>query len=202
MINWRTYNPPGSYDGGTALDDLESRTTSAQQRAAYAPYPVTYTHELAHQLNAQLRNQLGPAYNAAYCGQGRYVAYVEPTGVTLAHVAAQVVAYRNSTYRLYLVQQQRYWQRQPLYVLDEWSCYLLGSRQAKDTQQPDPSSDQRCAWFAYYSVALIHAIRQHQPSYQHLQELELFVIDRLIYMDTLLGISQSIINLLEWKSYE
>lgn len=83
-------------------------------------------HEATHQTNNYLNNKwgfYGKKRYAIYCLQGRIVALHEPP-IRLAEVAAAVPSVdRGAGYQTYLINQQRYWNDNPLYVLDEWCSY-------------------------------------------------------------------------------
>jgi hypothetical protein len=94
--------------------------------------PVGHTptdlHENTHTLHSELRNKYGNKYNAMYRGDGSAFILLEPQ-VTLATIAVAIPQpLRGMSYNLYLVQQQRWWNQQPLYLIDELGAYLSGSR--------------------------------------------------------------------------
>src|SRR6202011_4236139 len=78
-----------------------------------------------HGVHSALRNRHHlPAF---YPGDGR-CALVEAPAVTLAEVAAAVPQqWRGGRYKLYLVTQCKDWNREPLYVWDEWVAYNNGT---------------------------------------------------------------------------
>ena len=102
------------------LGDIESRLPDGH------PYKdrdkMTWGHEGTHGINARLRNGL-KNYNAAYLLGGWVYFQSEPT-TTLSIVKNNVPqALRGGVFDLYLIEQQRYWNSQPLYILDEFSAY-------------------------------------------------------------------------------
>lgn len=110
----------------------------------------TWAHETTHGLHARLRGYRG-THNACYCLGGRYVVLPEPR-ITLAQVAAAVpVKRRGSRFRNYLVSQQRWWNRQPLYIFDEWFAYYNDALVARELGR----KPQDGAWeFTYYAEAV------------------------------------------------
>jgi thiol-disulfide isomerase/thioredoxin len=84
-------------------------------------------HEACHAFHAQLRNQYGKP--TVYLGGG-LAAVVDEPPVRLSEVASAVVdaGMRGPSYDLYLVQAQRWWDRQPTYILDEGAAYLAGTQ--------------------------------------------------------------------------
>lgn len=86
---------------------------------------ITWAHETSHGIAARLRSQYGG--NAFYVLNDRAVLLKEPN-TTLREVANRVPqSLRGSSYRLYLIDQQRYWNNQPLYICDEWVAYANGA---------------------------------------------------------------------------
>lgn len=116
------------------LDDLE------RHLPARHPYRSTdkmhYAHEATHGVNAGIRNSHGPRDNAAYLLGDRAWVMPEPS-TTLSAVAGAVPrSLRGGGYNLYLQRQQRYWNDQPLYILDEWSAYRNGTLMGDEAGLP------------------------------------------------------------------
>lgn len=122
-----------------------------------------------YDLNVSLGN-----VNAAYCLEGRYLLLPEPS-CRLSQIAQAVPqSWRGMSYQLYLVQQQRYWDGQPLYVLDEWTAYLNGLATALDAQGGDGQySDvlQAVEFFGYGMVLLAYVSRLSYGSLAELQRI-------------------------------
>lgn len=134
-------------------------------------------HEDCHYLNSEVRQQYGGTgnINAAYIGNGCAAIFFEPN-IKLSHIAVNVPRnLRGSCYNLYLLKQQKYWNNEPLYVLDEWSAYMARERikQYRDTSQ---SHNLYCiAQFMVYSYVLTDVIRERDKNYKEIEELEDFV---------------------------
>jgi len=174
-------NPGAQRTGIEMLDDIAQRTAPGYSYRRDLG-SVHWAHETVHQLNSDMRNhwvrRYGGRVNAIYCGKGR-VAVLEEPRLTLATVAAAVPgAFRGSTYNLYLVQQQQYWNQEPLYIFDEWACYLLGSQVALDMAQmgrPPPNESltfENSVRFAAYGQTLLRLVRSRQADYRDLEKLE------------------------------
>ena len=94
---------------------------------------ATWAHEVSHLISADVRIKYRrennfPNINAFYVLESRAVVLNEPD-LTLAQVAAKIPAKdRGRLYQMYLVQQQRHWNKQPLYVCDEWVCYFIDAK--------------------------------------------------------------------------
>jgi hypothetical protein len=102
--------------------------------------------------------------------------------LTLAQVAAAVPAdMRGGSYSLYLVQQRRHWNGQPLYILDEWVAYLNGTEIAVEYAEAGvrlPNETLTAEYtheFSAYAMELLH-LAWRLPSYVGEREkLESFV---------------------------
>lgn len=160
---------------GAVLADVDSRLP-AKGLTSSATYrdndPITWTHEATHGVNSLVRNTYAPngsEYNAAYCLNGRAAVIREPRPVTLSEVARMVPAALRGqqTFNLYLVQQRRYWNDCPLYMLDEWSAYTNGADQwvqyKKAGRQHSSASELLfTAHFAIYSLCMAAAVDASQ----------------------------------------
>jgi hypothetical protein len=110
---------------GTFLADVEAHLPPDLGLRYRDRDRVTWCHETTHGVHSALRNRYRLA--AFYPGGGR-CALVEPPAVTLGDVAAVVPPqWRGTRYNLYLVSQRRDWDRDPLYVWDEWVAYDNGT---------------------------------------------------------------------------
>jgi hypothetical protein len=123
---------------------------------------VTWCHETTHGVHAALRNRYRlPAF---YPGGGKF-ALVEPPAVTLGEIAAAVPRQlRGTRYQTYLVSQRRDWDRDPLYVWDEWVAYDNGTTtgiEESGRSQPGASDDAvACIELSGYALAVAAAARR------------------------------------------
>jgi hypothetical protein len=118
------------------LDDLECHLPAGHWYVSRDK--INYAHEGTHGVNAEIRNAVGRPNNAAYLLGDRAWVMAEPE-TTLSVVARRVPAsLRGGGYKLYLIKQRRYWNNQPLYLLDEWSAYrngtLMGDEARRDNR--------------------------------------------------------------------
>lgn len=173
---WYRYNPAGAVDGQGILQDVTSRCDEQGRRTAYEPDRVTYCHEATHMLNSRIRKAAGGnRVNAFYVGGGMAVVLKEP-GVQLRTVAGYVSPeLRNSTYKLYFIEQAQHWNNEPLYVLDEWSAYCNGSQAARELGCDPHGTHERAIWFCHFADCVVKAVREHDPDYTQLQDLTEFV---------------------------
>ena len=92
---------------------------------------LTDVHETSHFIsNALRKGRMG--YNGFYILHDDAVIVKEPP-TTIGEVAKYVPEnLRGYRYKLYFVEQRRYWDEQPLYIAEEWNCYTLGGMCAVD----------------------------------------------------------------------
>lgn len=118
---------------------------------------ITWAHETTHGLHSRLRQlfaPLGRRVNAVYVLRDRALALDEPAH-TLQFVGENVPpSLRGEVYPQYLVQQRRYWQNEPLYVLDEWVAYANGSETAIEENLPTHGELQFMSEFVNYALVL------------------------------------------------
>lgn len=143
----------------------------------------TNAHETTHQINAQIRNSLGTNYNAFYVGNNKSFAAIEPS-IRKGQVAEFIPnSLRFVRFNLY-VSGQTEWDKQPLYLIDEWISYLNGSKVDIEDLENKRYSE---GWqdsvsgpleFSIYCVALAMTIEKYDPSYWNSekgQELKRFI---------------------------
>jgi hypothetical protein len=135
----------------------------------------TNAHETTHTINSTLRGTLRGVYpykvNAFFVGSGNYVALREPN-IALRDVGNYIPSVlRGRRFNLYFVQQLRYWDDSPLYVLDEFVSYINGGKVCVDDlennryNQGNTDGVSGCLEFAIYSVGLIKCIEARDPGY-------------------------------------
>lgn len=93
-----------------------------------SPAPITNVHERTHWVTNELTTRYGDGgkFSCLYVGQGKFVRIAQPRPLRIAHVAERV-RFRGRCFALYLVQQRRYWDAEPLYLFDEWVAYTNGA---------------------------------------------------------------------------
>lgn len=116
----------------STLADVESHTEDSYivggQKVVYKdPDPVTSTHEQIHCINSLLRKKYKVQCAFYLLKNKAYLIPKHPT-ITLSEIAKNVE--KGITYKHYIVQQQKYWDKQPLYILDECIAYLHGTKTA------------------------------------------------------------------------
>jgi hypothetical protein len=114
---------------------------------------------------------LGQPYQGIYVLNDEAIYFWEPR-ITLADIAREIPhSMRGMSYNLYLIQQQRDWNNNPLYVLDEWQAYSNGSFVAIDLQmwQRFECSFRQCLEFLGYSLVMCKLVEERDPNYDSRQ---------------------------------
>lgn len=174
-INWKKYPPIKNYShSNPVIQDLEQHMPANHQ---YRDRDLTtWAHETTHGLHGRLRN-LGAGtgkVNAFYCLNDYYVIFPEPSvkiSDTIPYVPNQYKNHR--LYNLYMVQQQRYWNNEPLYIMDEWIAYTNGSLVGNNERI---DSIESMIVFSFYATAMITAVNHLDSDYIKLVELKDFML--------------------------
>ena len=130
----------------------------------------TNVHETSHMISSQLRNENKGNINGFYFENGRGV-LIEQPDLTIKDVAPYVPSnLRGFRYQLYFVDQLRYWNDSPLYIMEEWNCYTLGAACAVEDyllKLPLERTDAVAGAFEFmiYSTALYMCIKDKDPDY-------------------------------------
>jgi hypothetical protein len=92
---------------------------------------ITYVHETTHGLCSRLRNEYSSNYdqkiNIIYLKNNKCLVLEQPNftiSELVKHIPKEI---RKDLFDLYLIEQQRYWNNEPLYILEECHCYLFGT---------------------------------------------------------------------------
>jgi hypothetical protein len=163
-VAWRTAPPLRAAPTGVGafLADVESRLPPQMGTRYRDSSRITWCHETTHGVHADLRIRYRlPAF---YPGGGKF-ALVEPPAVTLGEVAAAVPpSLRGMRYQLYLIRQRREWDRDPLYVWDEWVAYdngtATGIEEAGRSQGGMSDDAVSCIELSGYALAVAAAARR------------------------------------------
>lgn len=130
---------------------------------------ITSVHECTHGVNSMLRQRFGG--ECYYIADGKFVRFPS-IGIRLEAVR-QRCKYRGMSFDLYLVQQQRYWGSNALYLFDEWSAYANGAAVAvyRRVAGQNWSEVLQACEFGYYTYELLQLV---PDSYPQKRQLELF----------------------------
>lgn len=154
--------------GSTVLADIESRMPPNHQYA-FPNAPMTWAHETTHGLNSNLRSGK-PGCNALYVLNGKAMVIKEPKGRLSAVAQLIPPSLRGPSFRLYLIEQRRYWDDTPTYLCDEWTAYINGSCCGREISENGWHFELLQAInFTVYSVAMARSVSTSDPSYDHTQ---------------------------------
>lgn len=134
---------------------------------------VTWAHETTHGLHSRLRNKHG-VKSALYTLNNNAFLFKNQPRTTLQKIS-ELTIYKGGVYDLYLIQQQAYWNNEPLYVLDEWVSYINGTYTGLDLDLNRGESLEYALEFNFYAQALIEAVEQDDSNYPDLDILNNFV---------------------------
>jgi hypothetical protein len=159
---------------GRFLNDIENHLPERYGGKYASADAITHAHETTHAINSHITNHFNdtgkPAYGF-YVGENKAALLLEPT-LKLSQVAPFIPqALRGSRYHLYFIEQQKYFENQPLYLLDEWTAYTNGALAGIELAERSADWDSRCdavvgsLEFSVYGIGLALAIKQHDPDY-------------------------------------
>ncbi len=137
--------------------------------------PVTWAHEATHGLSGIVSPGCGGC--GLYLLDGRAIQFSRHPQVTIGQVAAAIpAAERGDIFDLYLVKQRADWDREPLYLLDEWNAYVHGAmarRQAGMTTRQE--TERYAAEMERYCRRMVEVVEHRDPQYPDLDRLRAFV---------------------------
>jgi hypothetical protein len=140
--------------GGKILSDIISHLPAGNiyEDADLA----TSGHESTHGINSAIRQKF-QGMDGYYCLENRAVTLKKPP-LRLTTVAQSVPrALRGDVYKLYFVDQVRYWDDDALYCLDEFDAYTHGTMVGIENNLNRGESGQYMAEFAVYALCLAKA---------------------------------------------
>jgi hypothetical protein len=188
---------------GVLLSDIEANMPA--QHEYKANDRITWAHETIHGISSSLRIELGEGINGFYIpGKGVAMVLREPNmkKVVVNRFVPQEL--RGDLWTTYMDNPQvnagmtgaqsggamvAGWERQPLYILDELNAYIGGMEVAQELRARglplgDDGNPGERAWkrdlthaieFCGYATALVKAVKDFDPSYPDLKNLESFV---------------------------
>ena len=137
---------------------------------------VSWVHELNH--GASFQSCIPESKHGVYVLGGRAVILTNPE-VTMSQVASRVpVRDRGVNFQHYLVTQQRDWNTQPLYLLDEWTAYIHGAIAARQLgHKTDTNGTVAIAIeMERYCRVMITVVGDQDADYQQTEELKKFIL--------------------------
>ncbi len=157
----------------SAVSDVESRLPA--QHSYYDADPVTWVHEGTHYINSQIARQKGK--QGLYLMDGKGVILTHPP-FTLADIAVRVPEKdRRTIYQTYLVDQRKWWNAEPLYLLNEWVAYGNGCVCRRSLGQTGAERIDTVRFFLEMEVyvRLMLDMAKIHPDYKHGEELQSFI---------------------------
>lgn len=140
---WIKFSPirASSNRNSKILEDLSSHTT----RTYYDVDNTHAAHELLHFVNSEIRNKLFHQgyrkHNTIYVLNDVGFLVKEPN-FKLKDLAQNIPKrYRGQVYNLYLIKQQKDWNDQPSYMLDEHAAYTAGTMCAMEIKDFNRAQD-------------------------------------------------------------
>lgn len=130
----------------------------------------TDAHETAHFISSEIRNAHSGHNNGFYIADGKGVVVDHPK-ITIGDIAGYIpTVLRGFRYQLYLVDQRRYWDNEPLYIAEELNCYIIGGSVAVDDAKNGRRLERTDAVagafeFSIYCVAMCMAVKDNDPGY-------------------------------------
>jgi hypothetical protein len=123
IVGWIIVSPIRDFPGPGPINDIERHLP--QGHKYYDNDRVTHAHEGTHGINSLLRSKYNsPAF---YCLNNKAFVFNEVPG-TLDNVAESIPEnLRGKVYNLYLIKAQRWWNKHPSYIFDEFTAYINGS---------------------------------------------------------------------------
>jgi hypothetical protein len=123
VVGWVILNPVRDFPGTDPIADVERHLYQGHKYADNDK--ITHVHECTHGVNGILREKHnGPAF---YCMSNRAFLFNEIPG-TLDDVAKNIpLNMRGKVYDLYLIKAQKWWNKHPSYIFDEFTAYINGS---------------------------------------------------------------------------
>jgi len=131
-IPWIKIPPVREVDIGGVLGDIEAHMPA--NHIYRDKDKVTWAHETTHGLNSRIRNEHGKSGDNGFYALHSYGIIIKEPPFTITQLARRIPSEWRApaTYNLYLVQSRRYWDNQPLYMLDEWIAYTNGTLTGMD----------------------------------------------------------------------
>jgi len=139
---------------------------------------ITCVHESTHGINSLLRNQYQrPAF---YLLDGKAILLNEPR-TTISEVARLVPpSLRGDIYQLYLVSQQRYWNKQPSYLFNEFVSYINSAVARQRLGIQTQGETQYAMEFIVYSTCVVQAAYANGEADRNTRDFLMSQIERIL----------------------
>ena len=176
----------GDPSWGDYLTDIENHLPEKFGRQYRFEDKNTWAHETTHGIIGHLNNEWSKLNERGvrdkywlYVGHDRACGIPEP-GFKISDISKMVPAkMRQDRFQLYLVQQRKYFENEPVYLFDEWVAYCNGAEcgnelAAKNLRQLSGKNDEVFAVleFGVYASYVAIAQKKYDPEYDNKQLLE------------------------------
>ena len=141
---------------------------------------TTHSHECSHGLCSRLRIQNEKKYGTnetLYVLEGKSVLIIHPR-IKISDVATRIPSgMRGTRYKLYLLDQQRYWNNEPIYLCEEWICYVNGGIVGYEYGLKDRTADSIDASLEFfgYCLYMMKIVKELDPKYDD-RQLRAFIM--------------------------
>lgn len=126
--NWKRSTPSETCsDVMSCLSERDYRDCKVDQHRKSVDI-ITQCHEGTHFLNASIGK---PGWHGFYIGGGRAIRIKIPN-CRISHIDIPEDLKDTSTYRIYIKESRKWWDRDPLYIFDECLAYLNGAKVRKE----------------------------------------------------------------------
>jgi hypothetical protein len=190
FIEYKTSN---KFDYNSVYEDVIAHSKKPETRESR----YTNVHETSHYISSELRSKY-PGSNGFYFLNNQAVIINQPK-TTIEAVSKYVPKnLRGIRYKLYFNDQLRHWNNEPLYILEELNCYLLGGMCAVRDNFSGLSLEKTDAVagmfeFKIYVTALAMCIKEKLPEYWDLNDdLETFIWLSFIRVNSFFPIGRNI----------
>ncbi len=135
---------------------------------------VTWTHEGSHGVCVRLPRVKGA--HAIYLLDGQAV-YLRHPRLTIGQVAGTIPPKeRGRIYKLYMVDQRRDWDREPIYLVEEWTCYVHGTLARRQLGlERREETESHALEMERYCRAILALARRVDPTYSDAGKLSAFI---------------------------
>jgi hypothetical protein len=134
---------------------------------------ITSGHESLHVLHARIRIKYKKP-NAYYLLKNRAFVFKNPK-ISLKQVADNVKK-RGPNYDLYLVEQQKYWNDTPFYVIDELVAYIGGTMVGLDSDNKNRTIDSYNHVLEMWEYTIVAQELARHSGFEEQKELDEFLL--------------------------
>lgn len=168
---------------GDYLTDIENHLDESEGTNYRDKDFITWAHETTHGINGWMNNKLQDkrTHYHLYVGYDKAVKIKQPK-FKITDVANMVPSsLQKGRFKLYLIDQQKGWDNEPVYLWDEWVAYCNGLEagiEMVNKKLLSPPKDTRCDYgfsvieFSVYATYVAMAQKKHDSDYDNKQMLE------------------------------